>query len=283
MTHKERFLRTMHFQSVDHVPDQEFGYWGETLVAWHSQGLPEWVNSNEAADQYFGFAPQAYAPVNNYIIPAFEWRILEEDDQHRIIIDSGGVKCLVHKDGKASIPKHLKFPIESREDWEEFKIRLDPTTPGRYPDNWDAIRDELNACDAPVGISGGSLFGWVRNHMGFENLSMMCADDPEFVEEMVEYTADMIVTVIEKAVREVKFDMCMIWEDIAFNKDEMRALAQQFRPEYSRATFVDGVRVEDGGTFEKTQSLLASGAKTEIIVGDEELLIRHHHQVTDTL
>jgi hypothetical protein len=42
------------------------------------------------------------------------------------------------------------------------------------------------------------------------------------------------------------------------------------------------VLVEDGGMFEKIQSMLASGAKKEIIVGDEELLIRHHHRVTET-
>ena len=58
-------------------------------------------------------------------------------------------------------------------------------------------------------------------------------------------------------------------------------LAQQFSQEYSRATFVDGVLVEDGGTFEKTQSMLASGAKKEVMLGDEELLIRHHHKVTE--
>jgi phenylpropionate dioxygenase-like ring-hydroxylating dioxygenase large terminal subunit len=61
-----------------------------------------------------------------------------------------------------------------------------------------------------------------------------------------------------------------------------QTLAQQFSQEYSRATFVDGVLVEDGGTFEKIQSMLASGAKKEIVVGDEELLIRHHHKVTET-
>ncbi len=61
---------------------------------------------------------------------------------------------------------------------------------------------------------------------------------------------------------------------------QAQTLAQQFSQEYSRATFVDGVLVEDGGTFEKIQSMLTSGAKQEIVVGDEELLIRHHHKVT---
>lgn len=60
-----------------------------------------------------------------------------------------------------------------------------------------------------------------------------------------------------------------------------KTLAHQFSQEYGRATFVDGVLVEDGGTFEKTQSMLDSGAKKEVILGDEELLIRHHHRVTE--
>ena len=57
--------------------------------------------------------------------------------------------------------------------------------------------------------------------------------------------------------------------------------AQQFSQEYSRATFVDGVLVEDGGKFEKTQSTLASGAKEEGMLADEEVLIRHHYNVTE--
>ena len=41
MTHRERWMRALHFEPVDHVPDEEFGYWDNTLAAWHQQGLPE--------------------------------------------------------------------------------------------------------------------------------------------------------------------------------------------------------------------------------------------------
>jgi hypothetical protein len=37
MTHRERWVRALHFQSVDHVPDEEFGYWTDTFKAWHDQ------------------------------------------------------------------------------------------------------------------------------------------------------------------------------------------------------------------------------------------------------
>lgn len=40
MTHRERWLNALHFQPVDHVPDEEFGYWAETFPVWHEAGLP---------------------------------------------------------------------------------------------------------------------------------------------------------------------------------------------------------------------------------------------------
>jgi hypothetical protein len=40
LTPRERWLRTLRFQSVDHVPDEEFGYWTETLQVWRGQGVP---------------------------------------------------------------------------------------------------------------------------------------------------------------------------------------------------------------------------------------------------
>ena len=71
-----------------------------------------------------------------------------------------------------------------------------------------------------------------------------------------------------------------LWEArIYFPK--AKTLAEKFSQEYSRATFVDGVMAEDGGIFEKSQTMLASGAKNEIILGDEELLIRHHHRMIE--
>jgi len=64
--------------------------------------------------------------------------------------------------------------------------------------------------------------------------------------------------------------------------DEINAFYHAMLPRMDAIlSYIDGVLVEDGGTFEKTQSMLASGAKKEVMLGDEELLIRHHHKVTE--
>ena len=54
MTPGERFMRCLNFESVDRIPVMDFGYWRETIDAWHKQGLPAEVDSTEEVERYFG-------------------------------------------------------------------------------------------------------------------------------------------------------------------------------------------------------------------------------------
>jgi len=58
--------------------------------------------------------------------------------------------------------------------------------------------------------------------------------------------------------------------------------AQRFSQEYGNVIFRDAI-LEDGRTFEETQSVLSSGAKKEFYLHDEEILIRHSHHVIDQM
>lgn len=239
MNDRERWLRTMHFQTVDHVPDEEFGYWTETLATWRQQGLPAWVTDDQLADRYFGFNRRACVPLNLGLMPPFEYRVIEETDEHRIVSDHEGILCLIKKDGTSSIPKYLKFPIETRDDWERFKERLDPHDPRRYPSDWDALKRQWASRDYPLGVNVGSLFGWIRDWMGFEQVSYMCMDDPDWIEEMMEYLTDFILTIIDRAVKEVNLDFGAVWEDMCFNLGPIisPALFKEFMvPRYKRIT-----------------------------------------------
>jgi uroporphyrinogen decarboxylase len=219
MNQRERWLATMHFQPVDHVPDEEFGYWDETLRLWHAQGLPDCVNSNERADIYFGFELRDGVPVDVGMNPSFEEQVLEEDEHRKIVIDYVGVKKIVFSDGGQSMPKFLKFPIETRADWEEFKKRLDPATPGRFPDepDWQAWKERNQNSDRTLGIWLGSLFGWIRDWMGFENVSYLVMDDPGLIQEIMEHLTNLTLAIIDRPVREVKLDVGAMWEDMCFN------------------------------------------------------------------
>ncbi len=241
MNSRERWLACMRFQAVDHVPDQEFGYWDETLTAWHEQGLPRYVDNNWKADIFFGFVTYVGVPLHGGLIPGFEYQVLEEDERTRVILDGDGAKKIIYKDGTSTIPRYLKFPIETREDWEEFRKRLDINDPRRVipEDKWREWKASVENRDRVLVIGGGSLFGIIRNWMGFENIAIACMDDPEWVEEMVDYLAEFQVALIERAAREVRPDVCSFWEDMAFNHGPIISPSMFRRwltPRYKRIT-----------------------------------------------
>ena len=235
----------MHFQPVDYIPDEEFGYWNENFRIWQEQGLPKDVNDNEAADRYFEFAPRSTVPVGLGLMPGFEPEVLEVTDTYKIVTDGEGVKKKMFTDGTSSIPHFIEFALKDRKSWEElFKPRLDATLASRYPENrpdWEAMKARFNDpnWDRPVGIGIGSLFGWPRDWAGFEGISMLCYDDPDLVREIVEHLATLTCAVIERAAKEIRIDCGAGWEDMCFNHGPIISptMARELlTPNYKRIT-----------------------------------------------
>ncbi len=61
-----------------------------------------------------------------------------------------------------------------------------------------------------------------------------------------------------------------------------RNAAQRFSQEYSKVLLREAL-LEDASTLEATQSMLASGAKKEFVLQDQELLVRHGHKVIEDM
>ncbi len=241
MTHRERFLQTYRFHEVDHVPDIEFGYWDETLPRWHREGLPKQIDNNVIAAKYFGFMPFANVPVNVELLPPFETRVIEETDRHKIIVDESGVTCQVHKDGASSIPHYMDWSLKTPDDWPAFKERLDPATPARYPGDWDKVVGELNRSPMPVQIYAGSLFGRIRDWMGFQNVAIAIMEQTQWIEEMMEHLTNLYTTVVGRAAQHVQIDCALFWEDMAFKQGPMispKLFRQLMTPRYRRITDV---------------------------------------------
>ncbi|MCX7038803.1 MAG: hypothetical protein NT005_06690 [Spirochaetes bacterium] len=215
---RDRFRRTMQFQSVDRVPHFEFGYWNETYAAWHAQGMPREIDTEKKANRYFGFDRFELSPVNdwNWLCPPFEEKVLAEDERHRTIIDKEGCTCIVNKDGSSSIPHVLDYPLKDRESWLRIRERLDPRDPHRYPPGWEDLKASYHNRDYPLGIHAGSLLGFLRDLMGFENIAIAFHEMPDLVQEMVDDMVDFNIAVMEPLLRDIDFDYANGWEDIAF-------------------------------------------------------------------
>ncbi|MHC4871737.1 MAG: uroporphyrinogen decarboxylase family protein [Planctomycetota bacterium] len=239
MTLKERWRRTMFYQSVDKRPNMEFGYWAETLTEWHKQGLPETIVDEKSAYEFFGIENWEMVWANVGLIPAFPHEIIEEDENYQIYRDSSRVTCKINTTGHKSIPHYIDFGLKDRKDWELFKEKLDPDDPKRFPENWDELVSAYNNTDKPLGINFGSMIGVPRNWIGFENIALMTYDDPELLEEIVETLCQVSCTVLEKVLKDVSVDFGAGWEDICFNSGPIVSPAfmrEVVLPRYKRIT-----------------------------------------------
>jgi uroporphyrinogen decarboxylase len=215
----------MHYQTVDRGVHWEFGYLTETIQRWHREGLPAEITEGEGVgsiESYFGVDPRAYVPNHMGLMPDFtgDIKVLKEEENRKTVEYPDGTVAEIQIKGETTIPHYVKMPIANRDDWQEFKERLDPATPERQCD-WEKAGRELLRSDLPVQIGLGSYFGTPRNWIGFENLAVMCYDNRALVEEIVETLANLYYDQLEKALRYIQPDVAHGWEDICFRNGPM--------------------------------------------------------------
>jgi hypothetical protein len=254
LNHKQRFLRTFKFKEVDRRPDYEFGFWAETIDRWHTEGLSldkmydksSLLQRNIAIKSHFGFDPsdqfESYFPLETVPVrpgfwPTLPGRVIGNDKGRPIIDDGiGGIYIPIYLD-----THYLRYPLKNRDDWEKFKPFFDPDTPGRFPLNWDEVIERCNKLDYPLGIRVGGLYGWLRNWMGVEKVSIAFHRDPDWIAEMMDTLVNLWIKIIRRALKSVKVDFSEWWEDMCYNKGPMisvRHFEEFMVPRYKKVTNV---------------------------------------------
>jgi len=241
MTTRERFNRIFRWEKPDRVPDMEFGYWDKTIAVWHEQGLPVDCRTNEDVEKYFGLEGISIlpeVPIQKGLYPAFEEKTLERRGERRLVQTRDGALTEM-LDYDSSMPKFLKFAVETRADWERLRDeRLDPRRPGRVGDVAGAVA-AAHAAGRPILFHCGSLYGWLRDWMGLENLSVAVMTDRAWVEEMMEHITLMDLEFIEKHIPADGVDVAWWWEDMCYNHGPLmspRLFEELMVPRYKRIT-----------------------------------------------
>jgi uroporphyrinogen decarboxylase len=228
----------MNYQPHDRCPWSEMAFWPETIDVWHEQGLPE----DQHVNAYFGFERvREGAHVSLGLIPGFKREVLQESDEYRIVRRETGIVAKEFK-GEHSfrMPQWLDFPLKTREDWEnEFKPRLNPDSPARYPLYWEEKVRTWAQRDYPLTQRMGSVFGWIRNWMGLQGISHALYDDPEWVQEMMDYLVDFCCAGSARVLKDVDLDYILLWEDMAYKAGPLispRMFRQFMLEPYKRLT-----------------------------------------------
>ena len=287
MNARQRFLRTMHFESVDRpflLPQWIFP---ETLRRWHREGMPTDVHFRT----YFGFDRYETVPISLSPLVTEKEEVIEEDAETKVVRDPLGGVRRVWKYRDIGMPQWLEFPIKDQGDWERFKERLDPASPCRYPEYWDELKRTYRDRDYPLGVSVGSYYGWLRNWIGMEHLALLYYDDPDLVHEMTDYIADFVLQVVSRAVEEVDLDFATFWEDMAMKTGSLISpdLFREFMlPNYKKVTGylrehgIDIFLVDSDGNVDELIPLWLEGGvngvyPNEVAAGCDVVAYRKHY------
>ena len=250
MTPKERFKKICSFE----LPDDFFTFglfcWNETYDRWISEGMPvkNMENVKEVNMHFVGHDGQnEILPPNGAIMglgknlnppwappldPLFEVEVLEDHGTNVILRDADGSIVERKKGDFESMPKWVSYPVTDKESWDEYKKRLDPHTPGRFPDGWEIMTDDKmmwpirpehvnrgwEERDFPIGMFLYSLFGMPRSDLGLEEFSYTLVDNPKLIEEMMDWHTYLAEELLKKVFAAgITLEWVWVWEDIACN------------------------------------------------------------------
>jgi hypothetical protein len=222
MTIRERWNRVFHWQKPDRVPDMEFGYWDKTIAVWHEQGLPRECRTNEDVERHLGLegiSIMPEVPIHRGLFPEFEEKTIEKKGERRLVQTKDGALTEM-LDYDSSMPKFLRFAVETRADWERLRDeKLDPKQPGRVGDVAAAVK-KANAGGMPI-------------------LSIALLTDRDWIEEMMEHLTLMDLEFIEKHIPAEGVDVAWWWEDMCYNHGPLmspRLFEELMVPRYKRIT-----------------------------------------------
>jgi uroporphyrinogen decarboxylase len=215
MTERERFLNLMSYRPVDRcVYGVWTGAWPETYERWKTEGWDPDAPSPYAIDRWEWQGGWFFPD------PPFAREVIEEDAATVLYVNPEGILMRERKDNPlSSMPQFVRFPVSSREEFRRFRReRMRPDLAARIGADYAERLSGYRRRGFPLIVISdrwGGFFGGLRAMVGVENLCMLFYDDPAFVEEMMEATADFIIAMMGKILDLTDVDVYGFWEDMA--------------------------------------------------------------------
>ena len=260
LTPRERFRKIIRHEEPDRMPYAFGGPRASTFAAWRKQGLSEEQVQNWGAfvggEGGMGIGLFYQGP-----IPPYEEKVIEEKGNKRVWTDCMGatrVDAIHQPTAGFATRSYLRYPVETREEWEAMKFRYDPHTPARTvpadtspyktlnPDTyrqyytgtcWRELVDACNNADVPVSAGCYGPYWAVRDWTGFLGLSLMAKDQPDLVHDMMEHWTWFIMELMDEPLRRIQVDQFCLSEDMAFKTQAMLSPADMrefMLPRYKR-------------------------------------------------
>ena len=223
LTDRERLIKVLEYQDVDRgVYGVHTGPWPETLQRWRAEGLPAeedlpgWYAEQFPARDRWDWQGHWFFPY-----PPFETHTVSEDKRTILYVNHEGILMRERKDHPfSSMPQFVKFPVETLKEFRNFaRERLQPNFEERLGEEGLAALKEKRTRKSPLIVIAdrwGGFFGPLRNLTGVEKLCTLFYDDIPFVEEMMDFIADYLISMLDKLLTYTDIDVFGFWEDMAY-------------------------------------------------------------------
>ena len=235
MNKRERHIACMLRQHPDKIPFMPGGPREKTLKRWAQEGLdpqkPWKPQLYEAISLPHEYGPaQEILDVSFKMIPIFEEKVLEHINGHYIVQDWMGAITEISDEYDYTYIREAidfvtrkwhKFPVETRQDFEEMKKRYNVDDPLRFPEDFKEKCVRLKERDDLLTVTVNGPFWQLREWCGFEGLCMKMMLEPYFVMEMMEFWKGFVTQVLSRILDGIVFDRLYINEDMAYKAHSM--------------------------------------------------------------
>ncbi len=215
MNAREQFRSIMSYKPAGGLPLMEIeGYEDATLARWHAEGLP----ADQTPAQALGMTSPEPLWINFFPLPEYTEEVLGEDDDYTYERNTFGMTIKKPKDtSQYTYEGYEAHPVTDRASWEDYRTRLDATTPERFSKWTPADWDRYNNAEHPVGLVIHPYFFRLGLYaMGLEPFMMAFYDQPDLLHDMFAHRTEMALKIIEEVTAHVKLDYCCIAEDFAY-------------------------------------------------------------------
>ncbi len=216
LTSKERIGRILKRQPVDRIGLRE-AFWQGTREKWLSDGH---VGEDEELADHFGYDMRTWVPFKLEADLDAGDQIVEETDETVLIRNGNGALLRWWKD-KAGTPEHVDFLVKDRSGWDEH-IRAKLTDESLYRrridfEGYRQMREKCRRENLWFNWCGVNVFESMHPVCGHEYMLMGMALDPDWVKDMCNVYAELIIKLMEILFAEAgQPDGIWFWEDMGF-------------------------------------------------------------------
>jgi len=216
LTPRERIARILRREPVDRIGLHE-SFWPDAVRRWRGEGR---LGPEESPHDHFGLDVRQYGGHTMAAWMDYTEEVLEETDETKLVRNANGavLRWWKHKSGT---PEHIDFLVKDRRGWAEH-IRPHLTAPDAAERrvNLEGYREARDRCAREQLYfcwCGINVFECLHPMCGHEHMLIGMIDDPDWVRDMCEVYADLIIAIQETYFSKVgPPDGVFFFEDMGF-------------------------------------------------------------------